>query len=226
MRKKRLPQAKKVVNTRSIHSRFLSVEPHIFKFDRNFYKWVKKGRKRRKREEDFKRTKTGRSHLFCERSIVNSFNFELLSKISGRRDLFKLRRWLILESWKLSCFGRKTSTWYSFWASKTSIMTDLSVWQKSPESIETREISADSPFSFWVIEPKEKRVLGGIFKKVSSGEEKVIRATFFVMKSIVKSFNFEKLAKIRKKKTFAQFKILQNLWETTVKNFFTKIGGL
>ena len=38
MRKKRVPQAKKVVNTRSIHSRFLSVEPHIFKFDRNFYK--------------------------------------------------------------------------------------------------------------------------------------------------------------------------------------------
>ena len=105
-------------------------------------------------------------------------------------------------------------------------MTDLSVWQKSPESIENREISADSPFSFWVMEPKEKRVLGGIFKKVNSGEEKVIRATSFVMKSIVKSFNFEKLAKLRKKKTFAQFKILQNLWETIVKNFFTKIGGL
>ena len=50
------------------------------------------------------------------------------------------------------------------------------------------------------MEPKEKRVLGGIFKKVNSGEEKVIRATSFVMKLIVKSFNFEKLTKLRKKK--------------------------
>ena len=38
MRKKRLPQAKNDVNTRSIYSRFLSVEPHIFKFSKNFCK--------------------------------------------------------------------------------------------------------------------------------------------------------------------------------------------
>ena len=37
MRKKRLPEAKKVVNTMSVHSRFLkSVESHAFKFDKNF----------------------------------------------------------------------------------------------------------------------------------------------------------------------------------------------
>ena len=99
-------------------------------------------------------------------------------------------------------------------------MTDLSVWQKSPESIENREISAASPFSFWVIEPKEKRVLGGIFKKVNSGEEKVIRATSFVMKLIVKSFNFEKLTKLRKKKDICTIQDFAKSLRNNCEEFF------
>lgn len=43
MTKKRLPQAKKVVDTRSTHFRFLkSIQSDAFKFDKNFCKKVKK----------------------------------------------------------------------------------------------------------------------------------------------------------------------------------------
>ena len=44
-------------------------------------------------------------------------------------------------------------------------MSDLSVWQKSPELIVNLRISADTAFSFWAIESKRKRGFGGISRK-------------------------------------------------------------
>ena len=102
--------------------------------------------------------------ISADSTIANSFNFELIAKISGRRDFLKHRKWL-LESWKLSCFGRKTSKWYPFYTSKISIVSDLSVSQKSPDLIENLKISADSAFSFWTIEQKRKCRIGRISEK-------------------------------------------------------------
>ena len=70
--------------------------------------------------------------------------------------------------------------------------------------------------SFWAIESKRKRRIGGVsgkvnfelwshnenaelakfLEKVNSSQEKMTKATSFEKKSSVKSFNFEKLTKI------------------------------
>ena len=109
--------------------------------------------------------KMTRATSFEKKSIVKSFNFEKLAKIWGKRGLLKYWICLILDSWKLSCFGRKTSKWYPFSAPKISIVLDFSVWQKSPELIVNLKISADSAFSLWAIEQKRKRGIGGISRK-------------------------------------------------------------
>ena len=44
-------------------------------------------------------------------------------------------------------------------------MSDLSVWQKSPDLIVNLKISADFMFSFWAIDPKRKHGICGIYGK-------------------------------------------------------------
>ena len=44
-------------------------------------------------------------------------------------------------------------------------MSDLSVWQKSPDLIVNLKISADFTFSFWAIDPKRKHGICGIYGK-------------------------------------------------------------
>ena len=62
------------------------------------------------RKGHFRRRESDQSHLLLLQRI--SFIYKLLAKIWGKRDLLKHRRWLVKETWKLCCFGRKTSKWY------------------------------------------------------------------------------------------------------------------
>ena len=56
---------------------------------------------------------------------------------------------------------------------------------------------ADSAFSFWAIEPKRKRGIGGIGGEGElNPKEKMSRATSFEKKLILKSFSIENLTKI------------------------------
>ena len=108
----------------------------------------KRGISRISKKVDFKRRRSDQSHFCCKESIVNSFNYKLHAKIWGERDFLKYQGWFIPDSWKLSCFDRKTSKWYPFYVSKISILSDLSAWQKSPELLVNLKISPDSAFSF------------------------------------------------------------------------------
>ena len=99
-------------------------------------------------------------------------------------------------------FGRKTSKWYPFQTSKISIVSDLSIWQKFPDLVVNLKISADFAFSFWAMEPKQNpesvKFLGkGNLQKRKWSQQILLQRN-------VKSFNFEKLAKIWEKKRFPQ----------------------
>ena len=68
--------------------------------------------------------------------------------------------------------------------------------------IKNLKVSTDSAFSFWGIESKWKRGIGGISRKGQFWRRKSDQSTSFGRKSIVKSFNFENLAKIRERRDF------------------------
>ena len=58
-------------------------------------------------------------------------------------------------------------------------MSDLSVWQKSPDLIENLKISADSAFSFWAIEPKLKGGIGRVSRKGQFWRRESDQSNFF-----------------------------------------------
>ena len=69
--------------------------------------------------------------------------------------------------------------------------------------IENLKVSADSAFSFWVIESKRKRRIGGVSRKNHFRRKESDQSHFFWKKS--KLFNFEDLAKIKEKRAFIKY---------------------
>ena len=52
--------------------------------------------------------------------------------------------------------------------------------------------------------PLKSDLSAEFLEKANSGEKKVVRATLFVKKSTLKSFNYEKLSKLREKRDFLE----------------------
>ena len=77
------------------------------------------------------------------------------------------------------------------------------MWSKSSELLENLKTSADSAFLFWPIEAKRKHETGGISKKCQFKPREINRPSACVNTSILKSFNFQKFAKIWERRVFS-----------------------
>ena len=122
-----------------------------------------------------------------------------------KKDFLKRRRWLMQLSWKPCCLTEKHLIGIQSKVSKISIVSDLSTWQKSLDLVVNLKISADSTFLFWAIESKRKRRIDIISRKGHFRRRKSEQSHFFCKKLNVKSFNFQKLAKIWGKRAFLEY---------------------
>ena len=98
------------------------------------------------------------------------------------------------------------------------------------------KISLDSAFSFWTIESKRKRGKSGISRKSNFRRRESDENHFFWKESVLKPFNFEKLAKIWGKRAFLEYwrsitrvqkilfrslQVVHNTYDTTFNELFS-----